>query len=148
MSVSPRPHASALPGVSRQSVTPLGLRLYAFSARVRDSDPVAVEAVLEPLRAAFADHRAETEGATGSYADVVQDAPRLAHAVDVLVAEHDCIDAAMARLASLAARPDDGDATTAALRRVAHEVLDGLRRHGQHDSDLVHDAYAIDIGGE
>jgi hypothetical protein len=27
-------------------------------------------------------------------------------------------------------------------------VLDELVRHGQRDSDLVHEAYAIDIGGE
>jgi hypothetical protein len=118
--------------------------VHAFAAQVSKADASAVRAVLEPLRIAFAQHRAETEGATGIYADVVQDAPRLARTVDVLVAEHECIDAAMARLALFVTDGAEDDV----VRDQANEVLDTLLRHGRHDAQLVHDAYVTDIGGE
>ena len=139
MPVTPRPYAS-----SSHGAIPLGLTVHAFAAQVRAADPLAVRAVLEPLREAFAEHRAATEGDTGIYADVVQDAPRLARTVDGLVAEHECIDAAMARLAMIA----EVDANSDALRDQAEEVLDTLLRHGRHDAELVHEAYVTDIGGE
>jgi hypothetical protein len=139
MPVTPRPHAS-----SPHGAVPLGLTVDAFAAQVPVADPTAVRAALGLLREAFQEHRAATEGEAGIYADVVQDAPRLARTVDGLVAEHDCIDAAMARLATIA----DGGAQTDALRLQAREVLDTLLRHGRHDADLVHEAYVIDIGGE
>jgi hypothetical protein len=150
MPVTPRPHAS-----SPHGAVPLGLTVNAFAAQVPVADPTAVRAVLEPLREAFRQHRAATEGASGIYADVVQDAPRLARTVDGLVAEHECIDAAMARLATIAAGADGLSATspaaaahTDALQVQAREVLDTLLRHGRHDADLVHEAYVTDIGGE
>ena len=139
MPVTPRPHAS-----SPHGAVPLGTTVHAFAAQVGQADPTAVRAVLVPLREAFARHRAATEGAAGIYADVVQDAPRLARTVDGLVAEHECIDAAMARLAHIASVDARGDE----LRDQAHEVLDTLLRHGRHDADLVHEAYVTDIGGE
>ena len=137
MPVTPRPHTTPSASV------PLGPVVHSFAASV-GSDAVAVRAVLEPLREAFAEHRAATEGETGLYADVVQDAPRLARTVDGLVAEHDCIDAAMARLALIA----DGGASSDLVRQQAHEVLSTLLRHGRRDADLVHEAYVTDIGGE
>lgn len=100
---------------------------------------------LDPLRSAFAEHRATTEGADGLYAVVVNDAPRLAYVVDRLVAEHAALDAAMATLARRAA---EVSADAEALRRGALDVLDELSRHRQHVSDVVYEAYAIDIGGE
>jgi hypothetical protein len=101
--------------------------------------------LLDPLREAFAQHRAATEGDEGLYAGVVNDAPRLAGAVDSLVAEHDRLDSAMARLA-VAMHEVDQDADT--LLRRALAVLDDLKRHGQSDADLVLEAYVTDIGGE
>ena len=139
MTVTPRPHAS-----SSHGAIPLGSTVHAFAAQVRTADPIAVRAVLAPLREAFARHREATEGAAGIYADVVQDAPRLARTVDGLVAEHECIDAAMARLAIIAT--DDAEAEE--LRDQANQVLDTLLRHGRHDARLVHEAYVTDIGGE
>ena len=139
MPVTPRPHAS-----SSHGAIPLGLTVHAFAAQVPRADPSAVRAVLEPLREAFAEHRAATEGDDGIYADVVQDAPRLARTVDGLVAEHECIDAAMARLALIAS----ADAQSDALRDQAREVLDTLLRHDRHDTWLVLEAYVTDIGGE
>jgi hemerythrin HHE cation binding domain-containing protein len=139
MPVTPRPYAP-----SPRGAIPLGSTVHAFAAQVGAADPTAVRAVLEPLRVAFAQHRAETEGAAGIYADVVQDAPRLARAVDGLVAEHECIDAAMERLALFVI---DG-AEDEAVRDQANEVLDTLLRHGRRDAELVHEAYVTDIGGE
>jgi hypothetical protein len=104
-----------------------------------------LRSLLDPLRAAFAEHRAETEGDAGLYADLVSDAPRLANTVYVLVAEHDGLDTAMARLASSA---EARDADPQVLRRHTLDVLVELTRHRQHDSDLVYEAYTTDIGGE
>jgi hypothetical protein len=101
--------------------------------------------LLEPMREAFAQHRAATEGEEGIYADMVQDAPRLARTVDGLVAEHQTLELAMARLASIA---EEVSADSDAIRRGARQVLDGLTRHRQHDADLVYEAYSTDIGGE
>ena len=148
MPVSPRPHVptplGARPPAGSRRPEALGPPMHALAAQVRYADPTAVRAVLEPLREAFARHRAVTEGVEGSYADVVADAPRLARTVDALVAEHLWIEAAMAHLALTAAAGSAADA----LRREAREVLAELIRHGEHDSDLVHEAYATDIGGE
>jgi hypothetical protein len=101
--------------------------------------------LLRPLREAFAEHRAATEGDEGLYAEVVQDAPRLAGAVNGLVAEHYSLDSAIARLVRIA---DEVSGDAEVLRRRAHKVLDDLARHRQHDADLVHEAYGTDIGGE
>ena len=101
--------------------------------------------LLDPLREAFAQHRAATEGDEGLYAGVVHDAPRLARAVDTLVAEHDDLDSAMARLARAM---HEVDQDTETLLRGALAVLDDLKRHGQSDADLVLEAYVTDIGGE
>lgn len=101
--------------------------------------------LLDPLREAFAAHRAATEGDEGIYAEMVNHAPRLARTVDGLVAEHHAIDSAMATLAHWA---DEVSADAELLRRRAIDVLNELTLHRQHDSDLVYEAYATDIGGE
>ena len=101
--------------------------------------------LLEPVRAAFNEHCHATEGEQGLYADVVLDAPRLARMVDGLVAEHGQLENAIASLA-MAAEQSGTDAE--ALRADARKVLDSLAQHRQHDSDLVYEAYATDIGGE
>ena len=101
--------------------------------------------LVAPLRTAFTEHCAATEGAEGLYADVVADAPRLAADVTCLIAEHSRLDAELAGLAGYA---DRADADTERLRARAQGVLTELARHRQHDSDLVYDAYLLDIGGE
>jgi len=106
---------------------------------------VQLRGLLDPVRKAFAEHRAATEGAHGLYAEVVHDAPRLAHTVDGLVAEHHALDTAMAKLAHWT---DEVSADAEAIRRGALEVLGELSRHRQHDADLVYEAYTTDIGGE
>ena len=64
--------------------------------------------LLGPVREAFAQHRLATEGDLGLYAEVVHDAPRLAHTVDGLVAEHRALDSAMDTARPLGRRVEPG----------------------------------------
>jgi predicted RNA polymerase sigma factor len=143
MSTAPVPAAAPMRG------TPLGEMVRALTASLVHPPDHAwrehLSNLLEPLRAAFTEHRVATEGARGIYADVVGDAPRLAHTVDGLVAEHSRLDRALTSLARAAKRTD---ADAEAIRAIAVKMLGDLDRHRQHDADLVYEAYATDIGGE
>jgi hypothetical protein len=123
----------------------LGETLQRFAASLSSLDPSRVNRLLGSLRDAFAEHRANTEGADGLYAGVVTDAPRLAGTVDGLVADHASLETAMTRLAEAAARVS---ADVDVLHQRAVAVLTELVRHRQRDSDLVYEAYTTDIGGE
>jgi hypothetical protein len=123
------------------SIRDLALRL---APRANQCQPVDLRGLLHPVRQAFAEHRALTEGHDGLYAELVGDAPRLARTVDGLVAEHHSIDSAMERLIT----GTEAGADAEVLRRDALVVLDGLTRHRQRDADLVYEAYATDLGGE
>jgi hypothetical protein len=142
LSVTPYPTAANLAKIT--AAVPLGDSMRALTASMK-ADPswwAQLRGLLRPLRTAFAQHRALTEGTHGIYAEVVNDAPRLARTVDDLVAEHRHLDEAMRRLAHEVSNDAD------VLRERAMEVLDRLDRHRQHDADLVYEAYATDIGGE
>ena len=104
-----------------------------------------ISTLIRPLREAFAEHCVETEGELGIYAGLVDDAPRLAHAVDGLVAEHRTLHTAMSWLARATERTD---VDNPALRQVALKMLGDLDRHRRRDADLVYEAYSTDIGGE
>jgi hypothetical protein len=148
MSVTPHPIALSQQAWTTAAV-PLGETIRALtqcvmSATTTDHSWRAhVGRLLEPVRLAFAEHRAATEGSAGLYAEVVHDAPRLANAVSGLVAEHHSLDAAMA---GLAAATEGADAES--VRQQAVEILADLGRHRQHDANLVYEAYTTDIGGE
>jgi hypothetical protein len=152
--MSVAPFAASVPlhaTAERGRISPLGqtirdLAAGALGTSSADRDwHTRLRGLLDPLRVAFAEHRAATEGATGLYADLVNEAPRLVNTVHVLVAEHDGLDTAMARLADSA---EARDADPQVLRRHTLDVLVGLTRHRQQDADLVYEAYATDIGGE
>jgi hypothetical protein len=100
---------------------------------------------LRAMVAAFAEHRNATEGEDGLYADVVNDAPRLARTVDGLVAEHGELGTA---IASLVQAMECSEVNSDTLREDARRILGDLARHRQRDADLVYEAYAADIGGE
>src|SRR5258707_1251458 len=91
MSVAPfaasmPPHATT----ERGRISPLGqtirdLAAGALGTSSADRDwHTRLRSLLDPLRVAFAEHRAATEGATGLYADLVNEAPRLVNTVLVL----------------------------------------------------------------
>jgi hypothetical protein len=143
MSVTPYPATFPEPGALGESIRLLAMNVMGFQPDAEPSWRAHVTGLLSPLREAFARPRAETEGEAGLYAEVVQDAPRLASQVDGLVAEHATLDGALARLIAAAQEAD-----AEAIRREAMEILADLDRHRQRDSDLVYDAYTIDIGGE
>jgi hypothetical protein len=100
---------------------------------------------------AFAAHISITEGRDGLFEQVRSEAPRLEGALRRLHREHDALSAQLAAgLAQLETSqvetPDE-----AALRRAREHLtsaLAGLSRHRQRGSDLLHQAYDIDIGGE
>src|SRR4051794_20666962 len=98
------------------------------------------------LREAFRHHVEVTESADGLFADVVTQAPPLAHQVDVLQAEHPRIEEA---LAGVAARLDaPGSVEPGAANEVADEILDVLGqivRHRHAGASLVYEAYNVDI---
>jgi|SRR4051794_21337651 hypothetical protein len=150
MPVHPTTGLSGRPWYAVNGEVGLSESIQAFTQVLRTPAPESgwrrqLRGRLDPLREAFAEYRAATEGADGLYAQVVSEAPRLAHAVDGLVAEHGAVDQAMTSLARQAAEID-ADAET--LRRGALDVLSGLSRHRQHVADVVYTAYAVDIGGE
>ncbi len=117
MSVTPFPISVPL----GESIRDLALSLMNPTSPASDRSWRAhVRGLLDPVREAFAEHRLATEGDLGLYADVVHDAPRLAHTVDGLVAEHHALDPAMDSLARWA---DEVSHDAEALRRRALEVL-------------------------
>jgi Hemerythrin HHE cation binding domain len=147
MSVTPHPATFSAQTWST-AAAPLGETIKALSQCVTSAATdhgwrAHLSRLLDPVRHAFAEHRTVTEGATGLYAALVHDAPRLANTVTGLVAEHHALDAAMAQLATVAEEAD-----SESLRLQAVEILTDLGRHRQHDADLVYEAYATDIGGE
>jgi hypothetical protein len=101
-----------------------------------------VDRALMRLRQAFSEHVMITEGSGGLYAELLDDAPRLAHQVHTLVREHshvvEALDALNSRL----------DAEPRRLRGWANNLLRELSRHRQRGADLVYEAYTADIGGE
>lgn len=92
---------------------------------------------LEGLRDAFDRHVRLTEAEGGLLDEVVHEAPRLAHARDVLLDEHVDITKALEALASV----DDVDAA----RSGAIAVLGSLVRHRHKGADLLYEAYSVDI---
>lgn len=105
-----------------------------------------VHAALVELAADFREHIDITEGPSGLYGGLLTTAPRLANTVDRLTREHaqirDLVDDLLAR----AGGPDVDDVDH--LRDLGMELLGKLARHRQRGSDLVFEAYSVDIGGE
>ena len=88
---------------------------------------------ISALEVAFVRHVHATESPTGLFAEVVGDAPRLAHAVDRLRHDHEEITTA---IRGLQRAPSPSGAA---------EVLDQLERHRHLGATLVYDAYNIDV---
>ncbi|NJC84921.1 hypothetical protein [Planosporangium mesophilum] len=97
---------------------------------------------LPRLRSAFVTHVELTGGPEGLYAEVLADAPRLARQVSDLSREHATMAEALDALALAV------DAEPERVRAWGAELLRELSRHRQRGADLVHQAYATDLGGE
>jgi hypothetical protein len=97
---------------------------------------------LEQLNSALEQHAEEVESTGGLLDEIVEKAPRLHNRVVRQRQEHVVlIDQTLAIITATRTGRDAGE--------VRAEVLDALiaiSRHRQHGSDLVYDAYTIDIG--
>jgi hypothetical protein len=105
-----------------------------------------VHAALAELAHDFRQHIELTEGPGGLYQDVQRSSPRLSGRVRRLTDEHRRY---AAHLDSLLARLDGGGPVDdlTALREEATALMGLLVRHRQTGSDLVFEAYEVDLGG-
>lgn len=91
------------------------------------------------LRSGLAAHIAATEGPDGWYAELLAAAPRLAGPINALIREHGRLTADLDALTNL---------PPAQLPVPAADLLHRLSAHRQRGSDLLHEAYGTDLGGE
>lgn len=129
----------------------MGQLEHAVSAPVagKPSDWVKhVHDTLVELGGSFERHIAITEGPGGLFEEVHSAAPRLAHGVNQLAADHREIREAIAR--ALDAIRDRTDVVPleaqADGREAVLEVLKLLMRHRQLGADLIYEAYQVDVG--
>jgi hypothetical protein len=105
-----------------------------------------VQFALVELSADFREHVDITESPGGLYPGLLTTAPRLSNAIARLTLEHtriaDLVDDLLARVSG----PDGPDVDP--VRDLGMVLLGRLARHRQHGSDLVYEAYAVDVGGE
>ena len=95
------------------------------------------------LRAAFDDHVAEVEADDGLLAELTSDAPRLHRAIVSLQKEHGSICAQI----DATIRAIEEQQSIDGARRAMLDTLVAIARHRQAGSDLVYEAYTVDIGG-
>lgn len=101
----------------------------------------------QALIEAFRNHVEESEGPEGLLPEIVATAPRLAHAVDQVKLEHQSLLVEMDRLH--AAAGSGGTVDVEVVRRETLSLLQALAAHRQRGSDLIYEAYLVDVeGGE
>lgn len=130
----------------RDSLSALEQALAAPAPRGEEAWVLRVHVALVELSADFREHRASTEGPDGLYVDVLTNAPRLAGAVDRLTREHAQVDGLLGELLVRSAAPGTGDVDQ--LRRLGTALLGLLVTHRQRGSDLLYEAFELDVGGE
>jgi hypothetical protein len=99
---------------------------------------------LDTLREALTEHVDITEGDNGLLAQIMEDAPRLASAIDVILADHAELCEAVDQI------QDTLDHTPDQTHDIRAGIIDALARltaHRHRGADLVFDAYNVDIGG-
>lgn len=106
-----------------------------------------VHVALVELAGDLREHIEITEGPDGLHHDLLASAPRLSGPVARLTEEHALIRGELEDLLATITAADAG-ADVDNVRELGTGVLGGLVRHRQRGSDLVFEAYAVDIGGE
>lgn len=104
-----------------------------------------VHVALVELSADFREHLEMTEGADGLHHQLLRAAPRLSSGVGQLTEEHVVIQRLLDDLLGLA---DAHAPDVEEVRDRATQLLGLVVRHRQRGSDLVYEAFEIDIGGE
>ncbi len=102
-------------------------------------------AALMELSADFREHVTIAEAPDGINARALRSAPRLARSVERLTTEHVELAALMNQLLDLLAAP--GATPAEQVRDDVTRLLGRLVRHRQRGSDLLYEAWAVDIGG-
>ncbi|MCW2494276.1 hypothetical protein [Jatrophihabitans sp.] len=128
----------------RESIALLRSALAAPSA-----EPVVwgerVQQELARLALDFIEHVEVTEGPAGLHESVIESSPRLSHAVDVLTAEHEELEAQIAALSAVAEAPVMA-ADVEAITAQGSELVGLLVKHRQRGADLVYEAFQQDLG--
>lgn len=106
-----------------------------------------VRAALTELAHDLRDHVALTEGPGGLYEDLQASAPRLSRRVELQLADHADVLAEVDRLLGERDEGLSGEEAVAAHREAATALVGRLVRHRQRGSDLVWEAYDLDLGG-
>jgi hypothetical protein len=106
-----------------------------------------VQVALVKLSGDFGEHVDMTEGPAGLYRDLLKTSPRLSDAVASLTREHALITRQVDDLISRVATQDVTEDVDR-VRDLGTALLGRLVRHRQRGSDLVFEAYEVDIGGE
>ncbi|HSK07322.1 MAG TPA: hypothetical protein VK990_07385 [Acidimicrobiia bacterium] len=105
-----------------------------------------VETGLSDLRQALDAHIAEVEGPDGLLAEIVEMAPRLSAQTDQLREDHmELLGAWLRAEATVRAARGDGADLRALIRRRVVNLIGHLTMHRQAGSDLVFEAYNVDI---
>lgn len=103
-----------------------------------------VNAALSDLGEALEAHISKVEDENGLLASIVADTPRLAGQVAEMRGQHDELRTAFYR--ALASCSMQGDLEPTLIRRRVTSLLGRLAMHRQLGSELVFDAYNVDIG--
>lgn len=129
----------------RESMSALERALAAPPAAGHGHWPDRVRDALGELSGDFETHVEITEGPDGLYHELLGIAPRLSDAVARLTKEHGEIETLLAEVLASVSVPD---ADVQRVREQATTLLGRLVRHRQRGSDLVYEAYEVDIGGD
>lgn len=131
---------AALVTLEDVAAAPAPHRLEAWAMKVHDA--------LVDLRAAFERHIAVTEGPDGLLERIKSEAPRLAAPVNGLVDEHKQLRDRVSETVDLARQAAERTDTGAPqqVRQAVTDLMGAIVRHRQAGSDLVYEAYEVDIG--
>lgn len=131
----------------RESMSTLEAALAAPANGDRGRWAQRVHAATVELAGDLREHVDITEGPDGLYREVLETAPRLTESVTTLKREHVLIRGQVDSLLERVAAPDvEGGVDR--VRALGTALLGRLVRHRQRGSDLVFEAYELDIGGE
>ena len=105
-----------------------------------------VNGCLVELHHALSAHIEDVEGESGLLAEILDVAPRLAPMTQAIEREHvSLLDAYHRTEQRLRAAREHGPGDYGAVRRRVTSLLGRLTLHRQHGSDLVYEAYNVDI---
>jgi hypothetical protein len=97
------------------------------------------------VRRALDSHIGITEGSGGLFDDVMDQAPRLAHAIAALRQEHHSVQSHLDEAARAVEAIEDLDGVEGFRVRLL-DLIRELLEHRHRGSELVYDAYNVDIG--